>query len=452
MNRLLPTAAFMAIFLLLFKTGAAAQEVLTVPVHLSQAVDLAIECRPELRLALEKQNIAQSKVREARGNFLPTLDLRGTSDYIENYDTFTGIDISAQIAGQNVLVNVQKEVPAYELNGGLDLSYNLYAGGRDSALLGEARNNLEAAAYQEAVMLRKIRLEVANAYWGLKKVQAQYLMARRALEVVRLEMKVAQTEHRVARRSDVAYNAVLLKGREKEVALRTADRKCLRAFSSYRHVLGLPEEEVLAASCEQLPALVDDSGGQAGGDGELSVHPEILRLKSDLQAVSERKKAAKAANLPKLDLFAKYAMIGRDSDAYLDSWGDGQSEYYMVGLKVTMNLFNGLRTRERIRQAEGELRVKRLELKEKERALAQVRRDRETALETARDQLSLALARKKLALAQQKAAESELRSGRISQLEYRQKTADAENAADEAAIARIDVAVAANALSLMVME
>ena len=104
----------MAILLLLFATGAAAQEVLTVPVHLPEAVDLAIKCRPELRLALEKQDIARSKVREARGNFLPTLDLRGTSDYIENYDTFTGIDISAQIAGQNVLVNVQKEVPAYE--------------------------------------------------------------------------------------------------------------------------------------------------------------------------------------------------------------------------------------------------------------------------------------------------------------------------------------------------
>jgi outer membrane protein TolC len=214
--------------------------------------------------------------------------------------------------------------------------------------------------------------------------------------------------------------------------------------------LGLPEEMVIT-SCEQLPELVDEPVGQAGPDREPPEHPEVLKLKSDLQAATEREKAVKAENLPKLDLFAKYALIGRDSDAYLDSWRDAQSEYYMVGLKVTMNLFNGLRTQERIRQTETEQRIKRLELMEKERALAQERRDRQTALETARDQLDLARARMKLERARQQVAAAGLHAGRISRLEYRQKSAAAEDAADEATIARIDVALAQNALALMVL-
>jgi outer membrane protein len=440
----------MAGLVLLFSSGAAAQEGFVVPVHLDEAVGLALSKRPEQHRVMEKGEIARSKVQEARGNFLPTLDLSASSDYINNFDTFTGIDITAQIAGEEVAVNIQKEVPAYEVNGALDLVYNLYAGGRDSALMGEALCNLDAAGHQEEITRRKIRLEVANAYWGLKKVQIQYLMAKRALEVVRLEMQVARTEHRVDRASDVDYETVLLKGSEKQVALKTAARQCLQAFGSYLHVLGLPEDIGLV-SCERLPELADEPLDQAGFDEKPPAHPEVLKLKSDLLAAAEREKAVKAENLPKVDLFAKYALIGRDSDAYLDSWRDAQSEYYMVGLKVTMNLFNGLRTQERIRQAETEQRIKRLQLMEKERALAQERRDRQTALDTARDQLSLARARMKLERARQQVAATGLHGGRISRLEYRQKTAAAEDAADKVTIARIDVALAQNALALMVL-
>lgn len=451
MNKSLSMSVIAIIVLFLSTTNAAALEEPAVPVHLAQAVELAIKGRPESNLALEKENIAQSSTKEARGNFMPTLDASGASAFIESFDTFSGIDISAQVAGQDIHVNMQKEVPAYELIGELDFLYNLYAGGRDSALLGEALNNLEAAGHQKAVTLRKIRLEVGNAYWGLKKAQVRYLMAQRALEVVRLKMQVAQTEHRLVRRPDVGYEAVLLEGREKEVSLRTADRDCLRAYSNYQYAVGL-SEEIACASCAQLPALADTPDDKAEVDGQPPVHPEILRLKSDLQAASQRKKAANAENLPKFDFFAKYSLIGRENDAYLDVWGDAHSDYYKVGLQVTVNLFNGFRTWERVRQAEGELRVKRLELMEKERELAQKQKDRQTELEAARDQLSLALTRKELAQAQEKSAESELNSGRISQLEYRQKSADAENAADEAAMARIDVTVAANALALMVLE
>ena len=453
MNRFLPTLVPVCVCVLLWAAaGAAAQEQTAVPVHLAQATALAVDGRPELRLEIERQNIARSKVREARGNFYPSLDLSGSSDYIKNYDTFTGINISARIAGQDVAVNIQKEVPAYELNGELDLVYNLYAGGRDKALLGEAVDNLVSAGHQQAVTLRKIRLQVADAYWGLKKAQTQFAMAGRALEFERLQIKVAQTEHHLARRSDLAYEESLLAGREKEVALQRADRDCLRAYSSYRDALVLPEELTAVTSCEQIPRLADDPDPSQCLEAPEEVHPEIQQLKSDILAAREREKAARAENAPKLDLFAKYALIGRDPDAYLDAWRDASSEYYMVGLKVSMNLFNGGKSRERIRQAEGERRVKRLELTEKERALVQARQERLAALQNARDALSLALARLDLERARERVAKTRLQSGRISELAYRQTATSAEDAADRVALARIDVAMAANAMALMVLQ
>ncbi len=422
-----------------------------VPLSLTAATELAIKARPELSLEIEKAKLALSKVQQARGNFLPTLDFLASNSYVKSYDNFTGIDISARIAGQDISVTIDKNVPSYQLNDELSLGLNLYAGGRDRALLGEAEDNLEAAHHQEGATLRKVRLEVARAYWELKKAHLRYSMAKRELELVRMEMEIAATEQRVDRSSEVEYAAVVLKGREKEVAVKIMDRDCLRAFDHYLHVVGM-EDKGLLPSVEQIPRLTDDPDSETNSAGGIADHPDILRLGTELQAASERKEAAKAENLPKLDLFARQSLIGRDSNSLWDAWGDTQADNSMIGLRLSMNLFNGFKTMENINQAEAEVRIKRLQLVQKKRELAEAKNVRKTALETARDQLSLALTREKLEEAREKAAGSQLQSGRISQLEYRQRVANVETAADQVLMAKIDVALAGNALELLVLE
>lgn len=434
-------------------TGATVEDAqASVPVGLAEATEMAIKGRPDLSLEIEKERQARSRVKQARGNFMPTLDLFASSFYVKNNDTFTGIDITARIADQNVSVTIDKDVPSYQLNDELSFGINLYAGGRDRALLGEAVDNLESVRHQEGATLRKVRLEVAKAYWGLRKAHIRYVMAKRGLEVVRMEMRVAETEHRVDRLSDVEYDAVVLKGREKEVALKIMDRDCLRAFSHYLHVVGMEEKDMMAPSSEQIPGLIDDPENRTDNVGEISDHPDILRLDTELRAASAREEAAKSENSPKVDLFAKHSFIGRDPGSLWDAWGDTQSENSMIGIKLSMNLFNGFRTQERINQAEAEVRIKRLQLIEKKRELVEAEHVRKTALETANDELFLALERKKLEEAREKAARSQLQSGRISSLEYRQKIANIENAADEVLMARIDKALAGSAHELMVLQ
>ncbi len=333
----------------------------------------------------------------------------------------------------------------------MSLGLNLYAGGRDLALLDEAAENLEAALYQEGATLRKVRLEVARAYWELKKAHLRYAMAKRELELVRMEMEIAATEYRVDRRSEVEYAAVVLKGREKEVAVKTMARDCLRAFDHYLHVVGM-EDKGLVFSAEQIPRLTDDPGSETNSAGGIADHPDILRLGTELQAAHARVEAAKSENSPKLDLVARHSLIGRDQSSLWDAWGDTQADNSMIGLRLSMNLFNGFRTEERINQAETEMRIKRLQLVQKKRELAEAENVRKTALETARDQLSLALARKKLEEAREMAAGSQLQSGRISLLEYRQKIVNVENAADQVLLAKTEVALAGNALELLVLE
>lgn len=422
-----------------------------IPLALTEATDLATKLRPELGIEEMKEKIAKSKVKETKGNFLPTFDLTGSSYYIHNYDSFTGINISARIADQNVSVNMQKEVPPYELSSELNLSYNLYAGGRDRALLGEASSKLESEKFQKSITRKKIHLEVANSYWGLLESQLRYRITKRAIGLEQMEMKVAEMQHRIARISDIDYGAALLKNREKEVAVKTAGRECLRAFRRYLHVIGLSEDGVVTSS-EQVPTLTDDPSDGNDLAEETAVHPEVLKIKSDIQASREQKEAVESYHYPTVDFFAKYALIGRDSNSYFDSWGDMRSEDYIVGIKLTMNLFNGMKTEERISQAKAEVRVKQLQLKTKESEIAQAADAKKMELETVKDQLALAMEREKIQEAREKAAESKYQSGRISEIAYRQEILDAENALDEVVIARINMVLAKNALTLMVSE
>ncbi len=429
----------------------AAQQVRDIPLDLASATHLAMGLRPELRLEEEKRRIAQSKVREAKGNFLPTLDLSGSSSYIKNYDTFTGIQVSAQIAGQDVTADVEKDVEPYELNGRLALSYNLYGGGRDKALLGKAKGNLQAERYSRDIAAKKLRLEVANAYWGLKKAKLRYLMAKRDFEVAQLKMTVATTKHRLNRLSDAEYEAELLELREKEVALRTADRTCLQAFRQYLHVLGFTTGDHIASSA-QVPALTDAPVTDDTIGHQASSHPELLKLESDIQAERQQKKVAQAANYPSVDFFADYDLVGRDPSSYSDSWTSLRSQDYMFGIKLTVNLYNGGRTQEQIRQAEAEVRVKQLQLKQKERQLAEEATAREAELATAKDNLAVAEARAKLKRSLFKIARRKFQSGRISKLAFRQQASATKNALDELTIARIDVVLAQTSFDLLVVE
>lgn len=423
----------------------------TVPLSLAAATEMAIKARPELSLEIEKTKLAFSRVQQARGNFLPTLDFLASSSYIKSYDKFTGLDISARIEGQDISVTLDKNVPAYQLDDELSLGLNLYAGGRDRALLDEAVNNLQAARYQEVATIRKLRLEVTQAYWELKKAYLRYAMAKRALDIVRMETEVAATDHRVNRRSDVEYDAVVLTGLEKKVALQTMDRDCLRAFRHYLHVVGMENNDFPPTS-EQIPLLIDEPGGETNSAVGMADHPDILRIGSEVQAVSQQVEAVKAENLPKLDFFARYSLIGRDSNSLWDAWGDSQSDTSIIGLKISINLFNGFRTEERINQAEAAVRMKRLQLVQKKRDLLEEENVRKAALEATEDQLSLAIARKILEETREKAAESQLQSGRISQLEYRQQVVNVENATNQVLIAKIDVTLDRNALELLVLS
>jgi hypothetical protein len=95
---------------------------------------------------------------------------------------------------------------------------------------------------------------------------------------------------------DIDYEAVQLKLSEKEVALKTADGDCLTALGGYRNVLKVRENIAVSSSCQNLPQ-ADDPDDMNDNSTVKGAHPDMLRLESDLQAASQRKKAAIRTNI-----------------------------------------------------------------------------------------------------------------------------------------------------------
>lgn len=441
------------VFIVLLSAGsnAAAQDQPLIPVRLADATQLAMNKRPEIKVENEKKCIAESKVQERKGNFLPTIDLYGTNNYIDNYDQFSGTHISGWMGNEIITVDVRNEVPAYQVRGQLELKYNLFAGGRDKALLNEAENNLNSVEQQKTLAKRKIQLEVARAYWELKKAQVELAITKRENEIVKWEEKVAQTEIQVHRMSDLEYEAILLKKNEKLMGLKKKTRDCLNALRNYFYALGIPQDDMDLAKV-RIPDLIDDPGVETGLAEASSVHPDILRLRSDLQAAVEKVKTEKAGHYPTIDFIAEYSCIGRDDEEYLEAWNDSESAYFKVGLTLSMNIFNGNRTTARIAQAKAQMRKQKLQLDLKIRQLEHMREIKKTVLDTAKDELHLAIERKRLEDSRRKTAESEFKAHRISEMKYMQKVIEAENAADKVILTKIDVVLARNEKELLILE
>lgn len=194
--------------------------------------------------------------------------------------------------------------------------------------------------------------------------------------------------------------------------------------------------------------MVDDPDKADDWEEIADQHPEIGKMKADVTAAEALIGSVKAEFYPKIDLYARYGMMGRDNSSYLDSWGNLKPENYTVGVRLTANLFSGFGSTERLKQASLQASIARRRLGQKEVELADFRNQKLIQVKKARNDLSLAQERAKLEQAKQKVVQTQFEAGKCSELDYRRQRVDTENAADAVAKRKIEVALAQIAFRL----
>lgn len=412
------------------------------PATLSEAVELAIQNRTEMRMETMRVAIQETEVKIAKSAFYPTLDFLSEGTRITTYDKFSGYIVTVPVGNQIFTAAVDQAPIPYQMSNALELKYNLYAGGKDLARLEEARSNQASAEYGKDATRHKIVLDVATAYWELRKSQITSRIAERWRDYYLTSLRVAETQLKAGRISAIDKEVVHLHFQEQEVALAQAHREINDRVRKYRAALGRGGDEE-AVGIQEVPQLADDPEQQdlTLPEQDLPQHPELLRLKSEIQAAHARRKIVQSEFLPNIDFFARYAQIGRDLDSFPNAYDDLHRYYYIFGLRLTMNLFEGFKTRHQTSQATITEELARAQYAQRQQELSDAVQERSMRLAKAKDDLTLTQQRLQLSEAKERIARAQRQTGKYSELEYQKEQIAAMEEADKVLLAKIAVAL-----------
>ncbi len=303
---------------------------------LDYAVALALEQNPRVWEADAEQAIAQAGVARARASYLPTLQVQEiytrTNDPIGVFGTklsqgrFSAQDFSvATLTSPTAVSNFHSTV---------SLSQSLYAGGRTSAALAQARLQYQASSSRSHRQRQEVIFATTSRYY-------QVLLAQKKIAVLSAAIATAQEIARVAQqRFD---NGLVVKADVLSAAVR-------RAALNEQHIVATHQLTLAQARLNEAMGVgldttwgIDDRLVRCGGtlstvadleQQALAHRPDYQQLAFDEQAQHHVMSQARAAFLPTIRAVASYDLHHPNFPARgRDNWS--------VGVVAQWNLFNG---------------------------------------------------------------------------------------------------------------
>lgn len=318
------------------------------PLSLEEAIALALERYPDFRAAAERIAEAEAKLGEATSAFYPQVAARlgyARTDnpaqafaMILNQRRFTfDLDFNDPGATQNVRPEIFGVLP-------------LYRGGQDYERRQASALGVEAARLQRQAVRNALTEAVIASYYALLASPEQVQTAESSIGAVdsALSQARARFDAGTALESDILSLEVRLSEArqdhlraENAVELSRAGMRALLALPA-----GVPVE--IAPPLDGPPADLPETAAQAQ-ERAAAARPEVAAAARQVEMRQREVNAEWAAFLPRLDAVGNF---GNDSSNFelssrRDSWA--------FSVAAEIDLFNGFRTRERVRAAESRL-------------------------------------------------------------------------------------------------
>lgn len=413
--------------------AVAAAESLTLTTE--SAVHLALEHSETVRIAGRVAAQSHHQVREARADGLPGLS--ASADYTRNW-------LLPSFVFNNTAVKIGRD---NEIQGLLRASQPLYTGGRATGRLRSARGLAEASDRAEDQVRQAVTAQVERALYD-------YLLARDMVQVSATALARARSNQRQvdafgqagrASRFELMRAAVQVAAAVSD-SIQRANEQAV-ALMALKDAIGLdigtdvvvtaPFREATQLSLDDVDRLVADA---------LQARPERRQLQALRQAREGDLQVARAGRRPTVDAVA-LGQVQYQSDAFGDiDRGEEWRRSWSTGLAVEVPLFDGLRARSRVAQAEEEVRRLDLEASRLDRAIEREVREAWMAVAEAGQRLAAREGSVDQARQGLQDAESRYRAGRGTQLEVLDAQLALVQAESEVARARRDRALALVAL------
>jgi outer membrane protein TolC len=269
-------------------------------------------------------------------------------------------------------------------------------------LVAQARENARGAAIETSAKRDEVVLRAALTYLDAERaaravdtVRKQAASLERIGETVTLRVEDGRELPVEAKRASLN----LARARQRMQALE-ADREY--AADLLGALLGFHSGERIRVAVEDRSPAALPQSEEACAEAALAASTEVRRLESAMAAKGFEIRAQKAARLPRIDLVAQYALLGRFNN-YEDFFRKFQRHNGQLGVSFQIPLFTGPGVAAQVAQTETEVARLRLELESaRSRVAIRARRQYQQVkqAETARDvaRLDLDVAREQLSV------------------------------------------------------
>ncbi|MDY0374433.1 MAG: TolC family protein [Desulfobacterium sp.] len=356
---------------LLFTAAALLFGVVTAAAQTLEALQLsAWENREIVKRYQADLDIRMERIKEARGEFLPSLDLDYTLNRL-NHDTAVG-------------ENRKNDT----FTGGA--SWNVFAGFKDYYALKAAKELTQSGQFNLDGIKQDISLNVALAFLSVYRAFQNLTVADNEVKLYRdrLRQITLKVEVGVLKKTDllkvkVEMDNAIQNRRRAEAAVEVS----LNRLRFETGLAALDREELDFSLFDELPQMADYSIYEGM---LLKNRSELNALKSAYEASGMNVAASRATLYPRADLSLGYSSHTRD-DFFMDGFENSDDEVRCQAV-ISMNLFDGMKKYSRTRQAKMDQKKIKFDIDELEENLKTELKNTLVSLDVAFDNLEVARA------------------------------------------------------------
>ncbi|RJP22867.1 MAG: TolC family protein [Candidatus Abyssobacteria bacterium SURF_5] len=347
-----------AAFMLSLSSGSFAQEVVQQPLTLEESIRNAFASNPDVTVAQERIEQARAAVKQAQAGFYPKLSISenfARTDYAPMVFTYqlaqgnlSGESPAAPPPGFDPFASFNDPDPLSNWNTQLLLRWPLFQGGRTVYSTRAAVDQVEASEAQLISVYNELAYAVSAAFYSILQAEQSIQIAEESARQIRqqLDVATARFENEVALKSDVLRVAVRLAEAENQLVI--ARHNLERAKSQLNLAMGRNVNTPVVLAPLEAPPPAETLPLEVLMERAKETRPDITAAEHNVLALEQLIGAAKADYYPQVNAFAHYDVDTEDFSDTSDSW--------MVGVGVSLSLFDGFLTRSNVQQRRAQLR------------------------------------------------------------------------------------------------
>ncbi|MDZ8186588.1 MAG: TolC family protein [Nostoc sp. ChiSLP02] len=305
----------------------------TVPISLTQALELAQRNNQDLQIAILELERSRAAVRESQAVLFPNLGINGNLSNSGN-----GFSRNSSQASTS-------------FNGSAQLNYDLYTSGNRQATIRAAEEQLRIDELDVQSRALEIQLNATTQYYDLQQADQQVRINQSAVNNAEASLRDTQARENagVGTGFDVLQAQVNLANAQQE--LTNALSQQLIARRQLATLLSLAQSvNITASDPVQLAGLwqptLEETIVQA-----FQNRPELQQQLAQRNIYEQQRRQALSQLGPQISLAANYNLLDRYND------GASIADGYSVGLQANLNLFDGGAARARAAQSKSNIAI-----------------------------------------------------------------------------------------------